>query len=450
VSAQVFRGQRPLVGDNEDFSQLTPLHMNSIPVHLVPFLIECVHCNAHIIGEHPATLELASQEAVDALPRIAGEAGRAVCTECGGENEKDLPFTVYDPQMNRLYHCLRSGFVARLDLVKWFEPDGSPSAAMLEAAVWDFEQGGPRAVQLINAGIRDPSFSFRFFSTPLELMHQAFLAMAVGQAHRERAAMYAAMEPPEDFLTRGSRLYKRRKLKFIYCLGQSFADGEEYTQEQVDRKIRRERMYLDQCDVDDSHARVALIELNLLERTADGRVYWRKPADERIDGLCFPSQVEGYEKSGFCFYSESGVNFSVTYRSEAAGSGISFYVYESAETPVGPESVERQFQDSREQVFERYELENRSVVMPEVVELKLEDNNAPAQPLWHLTLCVNGPEEALERAHLVVSSWRGRFIKVRMTGPCEFEADDGLVFRFLTGVLKANGALMTITRPGHP
>jgi hypothetical protein len=88
--------------------------------------------------------------------------------------------------------------------------------------------------------------------------------------------------------------------------------------------------------------------------------------------------------------------------------------------------------------------------MPEVVELKLEDNNAPAQPLWHLTLCVNGPEEALERAHLVVSSWRGRFIKVRMTGPCEFEADDGLVFRFLTGVLKANGALMTITRPGHP
>jgi hypothetical protein len=189
-----------------------------------------------------------------------------------------------------------------MDLAELFDFVGDATHKLVGAVIGHLQGMGALSSGVLEYQIQQRSFSFRTFFSASDLVLQVFAGAQVFAAHQEKAERRKHIEPPADFLKRGSRMYKRNKLKFIYGLGQGFQEGRIYTESEVDRVIQHERKYRRENEIDGSHARVAIVELGILERTSCGRSYWRKPAASRIHGLNFPSRVGGFEKCGYIFF----------------------------------------------------------------------------------------------------------------------------------------------------
>jgi hypothetical protein len=402
-----------------------------------PHQTSCANCSASFVIERIFFLELAEAEHYSALQQFADPASQLLdCPECGQENPLDLHFSVYDPRINRLYHYLPSELFSNLDLTLMFNTEGDATVDLVSALLSDMRQRGYVIPETLGVGVSQNTFSLRVYLNPGELVQQVFKNLHVGLAHEEKAERYQKLEPPAEFLERGSKRYKRNQLTFIYRLGNGFEDGCTYSESDVDHIIRRERQYLEGCEMDESHVRVALIELQLLERTSDGRYYWRKPDADKIDGLCFPARVEGFEKSGYLFYGSPDRGFSVTYLDQGTKSEATFYVYGSPEVLTPAESIETEFTQAKDEIFQNYAQTNRAAVIADEKRLTLDKENGRAETVCHLTVCVNESDHPLSRSHLVVTSWRGRFIKVRMTVPDSFQNDDDILLRLITSLLR--------------
>jgi len=401
-----------------------------------PYQTQCADCSASFVTERPFFLELQEAEHYDALQRIADPAHQFVqCPECGQENHLDHHFSVYEPRFNRLYHYLPRDIFSGFDLATMFDSEGDPTFELVWILLADLKQRGALSSELLEGGIHRNTFSLRVYSSPAELVHQIMRTLHVTFAHEAKAERYQKLAPPAEFLNRGSRLYKRSKLKFIYCLGQGFEEGLTYSESDVGRVVRRERKFLKGCEIDDSHARVALIELQLLERTRDGRYYWRKPAPEKIDGLCFPSRLEGFEKSGYRFYGSPEMGFSVTYLSQRPESHVTFYAYGS-DGAFSPESIEGEFLQAKNEVLQNYQNTDRPANIVSEKRLTLDKENGRAETVCHLTLSVHETDGTLSHSHLVLTSWRGRFIKVRLTAPDSVQNDEDVLLRLTSSLLK--------------
>jgi hypothetical protein len=335
-----------------------------------------------------------------------------------------------------MYHYMPESSIAGMDLTDLFDFEGDANPALLGAIIEHLRSTGAFDLNVLEYGVRQRSFSFRVFFSPMEVIQQAFAGARVVEAHRAKAQRYKILEPPAEFLQRGSRLYKRNKLRFIYCLGQGFAEGRTYSEGEVEHVIRHERKYLRDNPVDDAHARVALVELGLLERTGCGSLYWRKPEASRVYGLNFPSRVEEFEKRGYIFYKEPDLGFSVGYRSAALESGVTFYVYGAPDLELSPEAVEAEFSTTRDGMLAHFESEGRTAEMIDERRLTLDKHNGRAETVCHLILRIINPDSSAQRSHFLLTSWGGRFIKVRMTSPEAVVNDDEALSRFVSALFK--------------
>lgn len=409
-----------------------PPRMNKLP-----YQTQCTHCSASFVIERRFFLELEEAEHYDTLQQFADPAHQLVrCPECGQEHNPDHHFSVYEPRFNRLHHYLPWEVFSGFDLTTMFDAEGDATFELVSVLLADLKQRGELNSERLESGVHKNTFSLRVYWSPGELVHQIIRTLHVTLAHEAKAEQYQKLEPPADFLTRGSRLYKRSKLRFIYCLGQGFEEGFTYSEWDVERVIQRERRFLQDCQIDDSHARVALIELQLLERTSDGRYYWRKPAPEKIDGLCFPSRLEGFEKSGYRFYGSPEMGFSVTYLSQCPESHVTFYVYGADGASISSESIEGEFLQAKDEILQNYQNTDRTAVILEEKRLTLDKETGRAETVCHLTLKVHEPVGTRSRSHLVVTSWRGRFIKVRLTAPDSVQNNNDVLLRLMSSLLR--------------
>jgi hypothetical protein len=410
--------------------------------------ISCQNCGSPILRKHVFYLELASPELWDALtPLAAGLSTPTQCPECGHENPADLPFSVYQPQLNRMYHCLPGQSVADEDLPELFDFDGNPIQALVEAVLGHLLSTGAFTFEFIEYRFRDPSFSFKAFFCPVALVERVVTEARIAEAHRAKAQRYKELEPPADFLKRGSRLYKRNKIRFIYRLGQGFKEGLNYSEEDVESIILNERKYLPQNEVDGTHARVALVELGILERTSCGRRYWRKPAPDTIYGMQFPSRVEGFEKWGYAFYDDPKLGFSVNYRGTPLARILSFYVYGSPHLKINNESVEREFSETRDGMLLQFESEGEKAEILNEKRLILDKHEGRVETVCHLILRITDPDSTVFRSHLLLTGWGGRFIKVRMTCPDTMPDDEELLSRVVVALFKKIAPAVTPEPP---
>lgn len=410
--------------------------------------ISCQNCQSLISWKHVFYLELATPEAWDALaPFAAGVSTPTVCPECGHENTVDLSFSVYHPQLNRLYHCLPEQCVADEDLPGLFDFEGNPSQPLLKTVLGHLLNTGGITSEFLGYRFREPSFSFKVFFSPVALVERVVTEARIAEAHRAKAQRYNALEPPAEFLKRGSRLYKRNKLTFIYRLGQGFKEGLTYSEGDVDGIILKERKYLPQNDVDGTHARVALVELGILERTGCGRSYWRKPDAARIHGMNFPARVEGFEKWGYVFYDESNLGFSVNYRSNNLERILSFYVYGAPDLEINPEAVEKEFLETRDCMLLHFESEGKQAEILNEKQLVLDKQEGRVETVCHLILRITDPDSTVSRSHYLLTGFGGRFIKVRMTSPDATTDDEAVLSRVVVALLKKIAPAVTPAPP---
>jgi hypothetical protein len=399
--------------------------------------IFCQNCRSAIPVRHTFYLELNTPDEWEALAAFAaGACTPTDCPECAHENTKDFPVSVYDPQINRMYYYMPAINVAGMDLTELFEFGGDATATLVGVVFEHLRSAGALDSGGLEYGLRQESFSFRVFFSPIEVFHQAVAGAQIAEAHHGKAEMYKLIEPPADFLERGSRMYKRNKLKFIYCLGQGFEEGRTYSESDVDHVILHERRYLRENQIDGSHARVALVELGILERTSCGSLYWRKPEAGRIHGLKFPSHVEGFEKSGYTFYDEPNLGFSVCYRRKALESTVTFYVYGAPDLEMSSKAIETEFSNTRDGVLMHFESEGRTPKILEEKRLTIDKHDGRAETVCHLTMRITDPDGTAHRSHVLLTAWEGRYIKVRMTSPDTIVGDDELLSRLVTALFK--------------
>jgi hypothetical protein len=188
--------------------------------------------------------------------------------------------------------------------------------------------------------------------------------------------------------------------------------------------------------IDGSHARVALVELGILERTSCGSLYWRKPDAGRIHGLKFPSRAEGFEKSGYLFYDESNLGFSVNYRSNVLQSRVTFYVYGAPDMEISSEAIETEFSNTRDGVLVHFETEGRTPEILREKRLTVDKHDGRAETVCHLTMRITDPDGTSHRSHILLTAWEGRFIKVRMTSPDSIVGDDEILSRLVAALFK--------------
>jgi hypothetical protein len=399
--------------------------------------ISCKNCRSSVSITHTFYFEPTTSNEWEALASFAAGAGTpAACPECAHENSTDLPVSIYDRHLNRMYHYMPASGIAEMDLKELFETRGDPSPALVKAVFKHLRDAGALQSEVIGYRLMDKSFNLRVFFSASEAIQQAFAGARIADAHRAKAQKYKTIEPPAEFLLRGSRMYKRNKLRFIYRLGQAFEEGRTYSKGDVDSVIRHERQYLRDHPVDDSHARVALIELGLLERTSCGIFYWRKPEASRICGLNFPSAVEGFEKQGYLFYEEPNMGFSVGYRSQALETGVTFYVYGDPDLEKNAEAVEKEFSNTKHAMLVHFESEGRTAEIVDEKRITVDKHNGRAETVCHLTLRLTDPDSSAYRSHFLLTSLGGRFIKVRMTSPDAIANDEEILSRLVSALFK--------------
>lgn len=399
--------------------------------------IFCQNCRSAIPVRHAFYLELNTPDEWDALAAFAtGACTPTDCPECAHENTKDFPVSVYHPQINRMYHYMSAINVAGMDLTELFEYGGDATATLVGVVFEHLRSTGALDSGVLEHGLRQESFSFRVFFSPTEIIHQAVAGAQIAEAHHGKAERYKLIEPPAEFLERGSRMYKRNKLKFIYCLGQGFEEGSTYSESDVDQVILHERRYLRENQIDGSHARVALVELGILERTSCGSLYWRKPEAGRIHGLKFPSLAEGFEKSGYLFYDEPNLGFSVTYRSNALETWVTFYVYGAPDLEINSKAIETEFSNTRDGVLVHFETEGRTAEILHEKRLTIGKHDGSDETVCHLTMRITDPDGTAHRSHVLLTAWEGRYIKVRMTSPDTIVGDDELLSRLVATLFK--------------
>ena len=377
----------------------------------------CEHCGAESSVEGVLLLEIACEEDLQKLGTVCELSQQVVkCSECESETRMDRPFSVYYSEWNRLVHYFPWNMVQGESVADLFDVDGSASSNFFDAVIDEIAQDESTTCELLAKGMGDyRSFSFHVYLTVGELFQNAHFLYHNRNSHWMKMEYFRSLKIPNSFLERGSRLYKKNKLRFVYCLGQMFADGRVYTKDEVYKIIAHERPYLKDCDVDNDHAHVALIELELLERTSDGSLYWRRPDSAKVHELVFPSRIGGYEKAGYKFYGEEEMGFSVAYRECGKDGIITFYVYGAPEAVSQATGIEAEFARGKEEVELNARLKGHSLSVVEERELVTdrEDGRAEAicQVSWRL---VDGNGQGWE-THLLVRAWRGRFIKVRKT-----------------------------------
>lgn len=407
--------------------------------------IFCQNCRSAIPVRHAFYLELNTPDEWEALASLAeGACTPLNCPECAHENTKDLPVSAYDPQINRMYHYMPAISIAGIDLTELFEYGGDATPTLVGVVFEHLRSTGALDSGVLEHGLRQESFSFRVFFSPIEVFHQAVAGAQIAGAHHGKAERYKLIEPPADFLERGSRMYKRNKLKFIYCLGQGFEEGRTYSESDVDHVILHERRYLRENQIDGSHARVALVELGILERTSCGSLYWRKPEAGRIHGLKFPSHVEGFEKSGYTFYDEPNLGFSVCYRRKALESTVTFYVYGAPDLKISPGAIETEFSTTRDGILVHFESLGSTTEILQEKRLTLDRHDGRAETVCHLTLRITDPDSTAHRSHFLLTSWDGRYIKVRMTSPDAIVDDDDLLSRLVATLFKKMAGAATL------
>jgi hypothetical protein len=132
------------------------------------------------------------------------------------------------------------------------------------------------------------------------------------------------------------RSLKKTKLKTVWALGSAFPHGSWFTPDEVDGIITREGWFFKHSQGDPSQLRRALIELDILERSQDGRRYWRIPDPEMTGGISFPGKILTFEKYGYAFQSDQTIDFCVIYRDGTRQRTAFAYLFEPSVTATSP------------------------------------------------------------------------------------------------------------------
>ena len=144
----------------------------------------CQNCSSSLSITHAFYFEPATTDEWEALASFAAEAGApAVCPECAHEYSIDLPVSVYDPLLNRMYHYMPTNSFDRMDLTELFEFGADPSPAFLGGVFEHLRDTGAFASGIIEHRVREDSFSFRVFFSLMEVVQQAFAGAQIGRAH---------------------------------------------------------------------------------------------------------------------------------------------------------------------------------------------------------------------------------------------------------------------------
>jgi len=377
----------------------------------------CHHCGSPYEIERILLCELVEEEDIDALWEFLEKGPANVkCTDCEAENPQDLPFSVYDPSINRLFHYIPANCLARMDLLAFFEANGNPTTDLIKCLMWEISDNEGGTWEWLEWGIQKGDFECRVFWTRWELFRHLYLIVNIRRAQEHKKQQFRRLTPPEEFMAKGANRYKKGKLRFFYCVGQAFTDGVTYSASEIDGIIDRERAYLRPCEVQNADARKAMTRLGLLECTRDATRYWRRPDPSKIDGLCFPPQVKSFENNGYTFYGDPELGFSVCYRDEAEGSVVTFYVYGVPAKEMQSNSIEAEFTKAKEEISERYAAA-RSFAILEEKQLATNKDDVNAGAICQMAYAVTESEGNPLRSYLAVTAWRCRFLKARMTMP---------------------------------
>ncbi len=377
----------------------------------------CHNCGAPYETERILLFELLEEEDLGALWELWEKGPSNVkCADCEAENPQDLPFSVYDPFSNRLFHYVPASCLPRMDLLAFFDAHGNPTADLIRCILWEIANNDGATSELLEWGIQEGSLDCRVFLSRWELFQTLDLILNVRRAQEHKRQQLRRLTPPAEFMAKGANRYKKGKLRFFYCVGQAFSDGVIYSASDIDQIIDRERAYMRPCEVQNVDARKAMTQLGLLECNSDATRYWRKPDPSKIDGLCFPPHVKSFENNGYTFYGDPELGFSACYRDEAEGSVVTFYVYGVPDKEMQSNSIEAEFTKAKEEISERYAAA-RSFVLLEEKQLATNKDDVHAGAICQMACAVTDSEGNCLRSYLAVTAWRGRFLKARMTMP---------------------------------
>jgi hypothetical protein len=126
----------------------------------------------------------------------------------------------------------------------------------------------------------------------------------------------------------------------------------------------------------------------------------------------------------------------VSYFGKNPEASATVYRYGSDETSINAESIEREFLLAKEEIFQTYRHTDRVAVILEEKRLTMDNEAGREETVCHLTLSVQDSDEKRFRSHLVVTSWRGRFMKVRFSAPDSVENEEEVLLRFTRSLLK--------------
>jgi hypothetical protein len=323
-----------------------------------------------------------------------------------------------------------------LSLETYFETNGSPKRKLLEE-IWGASKSRNIDIPALQAYVYG-TFPCRFkvFHSLGEIVAEVFFIKKIGGCRQARMEYYRNIKTPENFLRRGSSLYKKKKLETVYKLIHAFNYGCVFSEREVDKTVSREMEFIKGSLPQADHVRVAFVELGLMQRTPDGRSYWREPDISMTHGIVFPMKIGGFQKQGFKNFEDPGLGFSVEYRHERINSiCANFYIYDKGLSAPCSADLEREYENVRKDIFNLYERERFRVQT--ISELVVEFENASAiSEYYHLTARITDEEKRINyMSYLLITVLRSKFVKIRFTSPESSGVEAGAFESFISELI---------------
>lgn len=380
--------------------------------------LACMSCGHQFVFDLPLFMDVHAEEDQELLEYFFDEnAYHISCPACSHSNHFDYPVTVYDMNGFQILHYLPDWCWDQMITTESFEQDGLPTRDLLIQIVNAGEQRECPIPSVFVSPINTGRVNFRVFFTLTEMRAQLSLSARMLSMYREKIDFYKKVMPPVEFLERGSRQYKKEKIKMVYAIGQVFTIGNNYSESDVSRIIAREMRYFDQHNSDVSHIRVALVELGILARTRDCRMYWREPDLTETNGYYFPPKFQNFEKVGYQFYEGDGMGFSVGYNHTSENAWGTCFIYDSGLPLIDSSSLPMEYDNAMKDLIDMH-VEAGGVVkildewrVPFPCKGKSGTN---ALDLYCSSVLLHTAEGDMI-SHLLVTVFAGGFVKIRFT-----------------------------------
>ena len=397
-------------------------------------IIKCFECHNEFEVETSLFVDLVNESDKSTINNLLdGKWNVFRCPRCERTAFYDHPLTILDSAGHIVFHYLPLRICSNLPLEMLFESNGIPKRKLLEGILSTAKSRNIDLPALSACLHGTVSCRIRIFHSLQELISNIIMIKKIAECRQAKKDYYRDIKAPEGFLRRGASLYKKKKLETVYRLIHAFDYGCVYSENEVDRTVFREMEFIKGSLPQADHVRVAFVELGLMQRTPDGRNYWREPDISMTCGIYFPVKIGSFQKQGFKIFEDPSLGFSVEYRHGRFNDiCANFYIYDKGLKPSFSADLEREYGNARKEIFDLYEKPNfhLETISDQMVEI---ENSPACSPYYQLSARIMVESaHASYMSYLLMTISRGRFIKLRLTFPESGEFEKGILDGFVS------------------